>query len=78
MSSEKTQSTAPVDAVVIPLPDGVPEMTADQAQALAWKMLWDWCCQNGLPEYSFLRQLKYRQLNGPEMVAQWITDLKAG
>lgn len=77
MSTEQTPPTAPVEAVVIPLPDRATEMTADQAKALAWDMLWNWCMQNGFPEYSFLRQAKYRNLNGPEMVAQWITDLKA-
>jgi len=59
-------------------PDSIGEMTPTECKAAAWEAIWDWCQKNGLTEYSFLRQEKYRNLNGPQMIAQWILDLAAG
>lgn len=56
-------------------PAGADSMTPEQAKAAAWESLWAWAEQNGLPEFSFLRQERYGKLNGPEMIAQWIIDL---
>lgn len=48
----------------------------DNGKAAAWEAIWDWCAVNGLPEHSFERQAVYERLNGPQMVCQWIIDLK--
>ena len=58
------------------------ELVTDQTntqsgQAMAWEAIWDWAATNGLPEHSFQRREIYDELNGPQMLAQWVTDLQS-
>ena len=78
MTTEKTL-TAPVDAVVrLPVtPANAMGISPEHGKAAAWEVLWDWCIANGLAEHSFARRMTFDQLNGPQMVAQWILDLQS-
>lgn len=60
------------------IPPDAADLSSLEAKAAAWESIWGWAERNGLREYSFLRQERYRPLNGPQMLAQWILDLADG
>lgn len=44
--------------------------------ATAWLSVWRWCCANGIFRSEF--RGKYNSLALPQLIAQWIIDLKNG
>lgn len=66
-----------IDSRLPVAPEKVAGMTHEESLAEAWRITWDWCVKNGLDHHSFERQDVYVELNGPQMIAQWVLDMQA-
>lgn len=65
---------------VVSLPDVPTDMYGNGKefmQAVAWEVIWDWCNKYGLAVHSYEHREQYDKLNGPQMIAQWIIDMKS-
>ena len=51
--------------------------SAVRRKAAAWDALWTWCRENGMPQHADERLDVFSRLTPPQIVAQWILDLKS-
>lgn len=74
------EPTAARQQNIVSLPDIPSDMYGngkEYQQARAWEVIWDWCAKHGLASHSYEHRDQYDQLNGPQMIAQWIIDMKS-
>ena len=65
---------------IVSLPDVPSDMYGngkEYQQARAWEVIWDWCIKHGLANHSYEHRDQFDKLNGPQMIAQWIIDMKS-
>lgn len=59
------------------VPDDIYGYGREYQQAQQWEIVLAWCMKHGLAAHSYEHRDKYDNLKGPQMIAQWIIDMKS-
>jgi len=59
------------------VPDDIYGVGREYQKARQWEIIWEWCVKHGLATHSYEHTDQYDNLKGPQMIAQWIIDMKS-